>query len=200
MNVELLEAGHLSSIVIAGRTCYNSFHLGGNYGTPTDDITDVDIKYLDRMIHKNGHRSITRHLQYIFSVKGLTTKTLLGSTRHSPGVNFSVMSSRFCKLTKFGSGFTATPNKAVNALLEKHIVEIIALNDEEQISAEDLAMLYPQAMTYDMVVSFNPQSLQHFLDMRHGESSHAHWDIQEMAEGLYNALPESHKFMYTLNK
>jgi thymidylate synthase ThyX len=196
MKIKLIEAGHLSSIVIAGRKCYNSYHLGGNYPEPTDDITEVDTKYLNRMIHKEGHRSITRHVQYVFQVDGITTKSLLGSTRHGPGVNFSVMSSRFCKLDKFGSEITTTPNEHVNKLLVKHMQEIVELNDEHKPSAEDLAMLYPQAVNYDMVVSFNPQSLQHFFDMRYGEESNAHPDIQLMAKGLYDALPESHKFMY----
>jgi flavin-dependent thymidylate synthase len=200
MKVKLLESGHLSSIVVAGRTCYSSFHLGGNYYMPTDEITEVDVKYLDRLINKHGHASISRHCQYVFQIEGISTKTLLSSTRHGPGVNFSVMSSRFCKLDKFGSSFTNTPNEHVNTLLIKHTNEIIELNQKEKISAEDLAMLYPQAFHYDMIVSFNPQSLQHFLNMRFGEESHAHFDVQELADRLLNAVPETHKFMFKQSK
>ena len=196
MKVTLIEAGKLSSIVQAGRICYNSYHLGGNYSPPTDDITEVDSDYLNRLINRDGHASISRHVQYVFQVEGISTKTLLSSTRHGPGVNFSVMSSRFCKLDKFGKSYTTTPNKAVNGLLVKHIDEIIDLNKENKISAEDLAMLYPQAMHYDMVVSFNPQSLQHFLDMRF-KGTHAHYDVQELAELLLDAVPTQHRFLYS---
>lgn len=195
MEVNLLEHIKLSNIVIGGRTCYNSFHLGGNYESPTDDITDVDRKYLNRLINQNGHASISRHVQYVFQVHGISTKTLLALSRHTTAVNLSVMSSRFCKLDKFGSSITPTPNERVNGLLLSHIQDILELNDEHHPSAEDLAMLYPQAMQYDLVVSFNPQSLKHFFDMR-DPGTHAHFDIQELASLLYEALPESHKFLY----
>jgi len=195
MKVELIEAGKLSSLVIGGRICYNSYHRGGDYNSPTDDITDVDKKYLDKLINRSGHRSISRHLQYVMRVSGISTKTLLACTRHSIGINFSVMSSRFCKLNKFGASTTKTPNKAVNDLIDKHIEAIIELNNTAKVSAEDLAMLYPQAMHYDLVVSINPEAMQHFIDMR-GEGTHAHYDIQEMAMLMLDAIPDTHRFLY----
>jgi len=200
MQVELLDHTKLSNAVIGGRVCYQSFHLGGNYDTATDDITETDEKYLKRLLHQHGHYSVSRHVKYTFSVQGISTKTLLGLSRHQAAVDLSVMSSRFCKLDKFGTNYTTTPNEHVNALLSKHIEDIHTLAKKHKISAEDLAMLYPQAMQYDLVVSFNVQSLQHFFDMRYGEQSHAHYDIQMLAKLLYEVIPESHKFLYKVTK
>jgi flavin-dependent thymidylate synthase len=200
MKVELIEHLKLSNAVEAARTCYNSFHLGGNYDTPTDNITEADLKLLDRLLHQHHHYSVARHIKYVFRVEGISTKTLLALSRHMVGIDLSVMSSRFCKLDKFGSTYTKTPNTYVNMLLEQHIQEIQELNENYPTSAEDLAMLYPQAMQYDLRMTMNPQSLQHFLDMRYGKESHAHFDIQELASKLLEAVPEAHKFMYVIKK
>jgi len=196
MEVTLIDHTKLSNAVEGGRVCYQSYHLGGNYSTPTDTITQNDQKLLDRLIHQHGHYSITRHIKYCFAVKGISTKTLLALSRHQIGVDLSVMSSRFCKLSKFGGNYTKTPNEAVNRLLEHHMQEIEKLATDANPSAEDLAMLYPQAMHYDLRMTMNPQSLQHFLAMRHGEESHAHFDIQELAAKLLEAVPTTHSFMY----
>jgi thymidylate synthase ThyX len=195
MNVELMDYTKLSNAVIAGRVCYQSFHLGGDYKTPTDDITEVDAKYLNKLINDLNHKSISRHVKYCFSVKGISTKTLLGLSRHQSGVDLSVMSSRFCKPTKFGNNFTYTHNKQVDAMVKRHIRELKELNG----NAEDIAYAYPQAMQYDLVVSFNIQSLQHFIAMR-GEGTHANFDIQEMSKLLLEAIPEKHKYLFEEKK
>ncbi len=200
MKVKLIDHTKLSNGVEGGRICYNSYHLGGNYSEPTDTITHNDQKLLNKLIHKHGHYSITRHIKYCFAVEGISTKTLLALSRHQIGVDLSVMSSRFCKLNKFGADYTKTPNEHVNKLLSKHINEIIELSEQHGPSAEDLAMLYPQSIQYDLRMTMNPQSLQHFLDMRYGESSNAHFDIQNLASHLLAAIPETHKFMYKVKE
>ena len=48
MTVNLIDYTKLSTCVIAGRTAWQSFHKGGNYDAPTDDITDIDKEFLDR--------------------------------------------------------------------------------------------------------------------------------------------------------
>ncbi len=190
MKVELMDYTKLSNAVIAGRTCYQSFHLGGNYDVATDEITEVDAKYLNKLINKLHHKSISRHVKYCFSVRGISTKTLLGLSRHQSAVDLSVMSSRYCKPNLFGRSFTYTHNKQVDAMIKRHIRELDELNG----NAEDIAYAYPQAMQYDLVVSFNIQSLQHFCAMR--DSSHANFDIREMAQLLRDALPKSHKYLF----
>jgi len=190
MKVNLLDHTKLSNAVIAGRTCYQSWHLGGDYLEPTDTITGVDAGYLQNLVNNLKHKSISRHVQYVFQVLGISTKTLLGATRHQAGVNFSVMSSRYCKLNKFGTTATKTGNLEVDMLVQKHIEEL----KDVKASAEDLAYAFPQAMQYDMVISFNIQSLQHFLAMR--DSSKANFDIQLLANLLRDALPEEHKYLF----
>jgi len=200
MKATLIDHTKLSNAVEGARVCYQSYHLGGNYEHPVDNITEADKKLLERLIHKVHHYSIARHIKYVVKVEGISTKTLLALSRHQIGVDLSVMSSRFCKLDKFGANYTKTPNTYVNLLLEQHVQEIMELSSNYKVSAEDLAMLYPQAMQYDLMLTMNPQSLQHFLDMRYGPDSHAHFDIQLLAEKLLEIVPEQHKFMYTIKE
>ena len=61
MEVRLLEHTKLSNIVIGARTCYDSFSKGGNYDTPTDDITEADKSLIDRLINTLSHKSIAEH-------------------------------------------------------------------------------------------------------------------------------------------
>ena len=193
MTVILLDYTMLSNAVIAGRTCYQSWHLGGNYSHATDQITGNDKEYLSRLINKLKHKSIARHVKYVFSVKGMSTKTLLGLSRHQAGVDLSVMSSRYCKLEKFGVATTKTDNENLNVLVSKMTDMIQEFHLDNNVSAEDLAYAYPQAMQYDAVISFNLQSLQHFLEMR--DSSYANFDIRDMAVMIRNAVPMSHRFL-----
>ena len=67
MEVKLLDHTKLSNAVIGARTCWNSFHKGGNYDTPTDDITDEDKELLERLLFKNKHKSIAEHCVVVFT-------------------------------------------------------------------------------------------------------------------------------------
>ena len=63
-------------------------------------------------------------------------------------------------------------------------------------SNDDISMLLPQSYQYSCIVTMNAQAIQHFLTLRTDKS--AHWDIQELANELYNALPDDHKFIQFL--
>ena len=60
MEIKLLEHTKLSNIVIGARTCYDSFHKGGNYDIPTDDITEVDKSLIDTSSFKPRYTSSQR--------------------------------------------------------------------------------------------------------------------------------------------
>lgn len=82
MNVKLLEHTHLSSAVIAARTCWNSFHKGGLYDYPTNAITEEDKTLLSRLLFKNKHESIFEHIVYVFNILGIPRLCLQELARH----------------------------------------------------------------------------------------------------------------------
>jgi len=76
MKIRLLNYIPLSVAVIAGRTAWQSFHKGGNYRFPTDDITKEDYQFLDRLFNKYKHISVAEHIWYTFDIKNIKPKLL----------------------------------------------------------------------------------------------------------------------------
>jgi len=76
MKIKLLNYIPLSIAVIAGRTAWQSFHKGGNYRFPTDDITKEDYQFLDRLFNKYKHISVAEHIWYTFDIKDIKPKLL----------------------------------------------------------------------------------------------------------------------------
>jgi len=62
----------LSIAVIAGRTAWQSFHKGGKYEFPTNNITEDDYNFLKRLFNKYKHLSVAEHIWFI--IKPVTDK------------------------------------------------------------------------------------------------------------------------------
>lgn len=180
----LITHGDLRTAVDAARTCYDSGHLSDNWGTK-------DKALLKKLVQTNKHESILRHLIYHYKIE-ITTKTLLALSRHQVGVNLSIQSTRYT-LKKSEVCFKDTGNEYVDkalAILHNMVLDGIALG----IDNDTLSALLPQNFMYKGVVTFNPQSLRHFFELRIHKN--AHQDIRDLAWCLYWALPEDHKYLY----
>jgi thymidylate synthase (FAD) len=94
MKVELIEHTKLSNACKAGRTCWDSFHKGGCYTSPTDSISEEDKDFLNRIINKNKHGSIAEHLVYTFDIDGISRACLQELARHRMA-SLSVKSTRY---------------------------------------------------------------------------------------------------------
>lgn len=177
------------------RTCWDSH----KHSDTTKDIEcgEKDKELIDRVGNKLKHESVKNHITYNFSVKGISTKTLLALTRHDIGVEFSVQSTRYTtkKCIKDGTaGYTKTKNELVNKYLEDILVMIKDCVDKN-IENDDISMLLPQAWKYNLFCSMSLQALQHFLKLRYKKKD-AHWDIVDFAEQLYLAIPTEHRFLF----
>jgi len=76
MKIKLLNYIPLSNAVIAGRTAWQSFHKGGNYDLPTDNITEDDFDFLDRLFNKYKHISVAEHIWYTFEIKNFNLELM----------------------------------------------------------------------------------------------------------------------------
>ena len=54
--------------------------------------------------------------------------------------------------------------------------------------------MLPQAYQYKWTVMFNARSLKNFLELRRAKSAHFH--IREVAEEMYNVLPDHVKYLF----
>lgn len=164
---------------------------------PSDIICGKkDRELIERVGNKFKHESIKNHCTITFDIKGISTKTLLALTRHQVGTNFSVQSTRYTtsKTVKNGmASYTNSRSEKVNNYLKK-LNEMIKDCVESNISNDDISMLLPQAWKYNLVCSMSIQALQHFLRLRLKKD--AHYDIQNLAFELYNALPLEYKYLF----
>ena len=194
MEVRLIEHTKLSNACIAGRTCWGSFHKGGCYNSPTDVISDTDREFLERIINKNKHKSISEHLVYTFDIDGISRACLQELARHRMA-SLSVQSSRYTlsKILKDGvqdayvtTGITQLDEKIEDALLT------IA---NSSISNDKLKYMLPEALKTSLVWTINARSLQNFLELR--SSKHALWEMQDLAKAVYEALPLNHIYLFS---
>lgn len=189
MKVTLLHSTPLIIGSTAIRQCWDSHHLSDNGG-------EEDKHLIDRIGNKMKHTSVKNHINYTFDISGVTTKTLLALTRHDVGTEFSVQSTRYTtkKSVKNGTaGYTESKSEKVNIYL-KQILEMIKDCVDSNEANDEISLLLPQAWKYNLICTMSMGAVQHFLTLRLKKD--AHWDIQELANRIYNALPEDNKYLF----
>jgi thymidylate synthase (FAD) len=222
MKIDLIEHTHLSSCATAIRKCWASQSKGGCYPTPTDDISQSDQDLVKRIILKHKHSSTAEHLFYRFDISGISRACLQELARHrlaSPSVEstrytlakhlkqeqpFLLGSSlidtlaevewytpdaydRACKYLVM-TGIDAVDIASIQAL--DNLLELVSRN----IANDKLKYALPESFKLDLAWSINSRSLQNFLQLR--SSSAALWEIRNLAQAIFDALPDSHKFLY----
>ena len=65
----------------------------------------------------------------------------------------------------------------------------------EGISNDIAKFALPEAYKTSLAWTINARSLQNFLQLR--SSKQALWEIRNLANAIYQALPEAHKYLFT---
>ena len=213
MEVRLLDHFKLSNAVIAARTCWNSFHKGGNYREPTDNISEVDKELLQRLLFKEKHESIFEHIYYTFSIMDITRFVLIELSRHRVA-SYSVESTRYTlKKLKYEKSFKSyildryeyiydldrasefiEINPEVNTNFQVQQLEFVREVLLDGASIDDVKYLLPENYLTDLVWTINVRSLRNFLQLRLSKS--AHKAIRLLAKAVYEAIPTEHKFLF----
>jgi thymidylate synthase (FAD) len=191
------------------RTCYShqkpseiAMSEGVKYfGTPSkDDPSQSDATRLFLQIVRSGHTSTLEHLQFTFSVEGLSRAALAQLTRHRHQ-SFSVQSQRY---VKFGSddrsgGFDyiipekVAINKMALPMFLAYMDAIQKMYDELRsagIPAEDARSVLPQASACNLTMSANLRSLIDFYSKRK-KGRGAQGEIANLAETLRALVVEA---------
>lgn len=206
---------HYTPLYIASkaiRTCWDSHDKSDTIPYKVDyaldDVSDfhldgrilktgqADKELIDRIGNKMKHTSVKNHINYTFTINGITTKTLLALTRHDVGTEFSVQSTRYTtkKSVKAGkAGYTYSKSDRVNNYLDQ-INEMIKDCVDNNEANDEISLLLPQAWQYNLVATFSLGALQHFLALR--LKPDAHWDIRHLANLLLDAVPNEHKYLF----
>lgn len=198
MEVTLLNHTPLWVCSNAIRTCWQSFDKGDNGG-------QIDISLIDRVGNKLKHASTLEHLHYNFYIKGISRALLQELARHRMA-SLSVKSTRYTlkELKNEGefaqndwenasrylvlSGNADVDNASINAL--NNLRQILSQN----ISIDIAKYCLPESYKTELTWSINARSLQNFISLRSSKS--ALWEIQNLANAIYAALPNEHKFIF----
>lgn len=200
MKITLLNYTPLSVCSHAIRTCWQSFERGDFGG-------DVDKALIDRVGNKNKHKSTLEHLYYTFYIQGISRALLQELARHRIA-SYSVKSTRYTlKELKAESSFLPiqenkdkarkylvfTDNEKVNEASIKAL-ENLRLILLENTSLDIAKYCLPESYKSELTWSINARSLQNFLELR--SSKNALWEIRELANKIYEALPDEHKYIF----
>lgn len=216
MQITLVEHTHLSSCALAIRECWGSQDKGGCYLAPTDDITEGDKALLDRIINKHKHASTAEHLVYRYTINGVSRACLQEIARHrmaSPSVRSSRYTLTELRKEPSFTSYTDMDHQEYNedgrTRAEKYLVmtsdervnrmSILALDNLRDlivagISNDIAKYAMPENYKTSLAWTINARSLQNFLSLRTDKA--ALWEIRDLANTLYTALPESHKYLF----
>ena len=163
---------------------------------------------IERVANKNKHASTIEHISYNFDIDGPSRACLQELARHRIS-SFSVKSSRYTlkelrKEESFSSGndfikraekyLVFTNNIEVNNANIKAL-ESLRLCVVNNVSNDIAKYCMPESYKTSLVWTINARSLQNFLSLR--TSKAALWEIRDLANAVYDALPEDHKFLFT---
>ena len=181
MNVELIAYQGLEGIDHAIGLCYAK----GDYCD-----TDKRDNRITKVALKHKHSSVLEFATFTFDISA-STKVLLEMTRHRMA-SYACQSSRYT-LNKTDIVFEPTGDAQVDVALHGwlHTIEdFIKLGKSNEI----VSLMLPQAFQYNWTVMFNARSLKNFLELRMASS--AHFQIREVAQGMFNCIPDEMKYLF----
>ncbi len=145
---------------------------------------------IHRVANVSKHSSTIEFIDYVFEIEA-STKVLLEMTRHRMA-SYACKSSRYT-LDKGEVFFEKTGDPDVDIALSKWketVEDMIDLGKPNDI----VSLMLPQAYQYRWVMKINARSLQNFFDLRTHRKAHFH--IKEVAEAMWDQIPEDHKFLF----
>lgn len=208
MTVELLYNTPLWVCVKAIRTCWDSHDKSDTFGYKCGN---KDKALIERVGNKQKHKSTLEHLVYTFDIDGISRACLQELARHRMA-SLSVKSTRYTLKRLKYTYFTIPKDKdskewetisnyvvlTGNLVTDTYIARALKnLCDDFQHSSgtsDTLKYQLPEAFKTSLVWTINARSLQNFLELR--SSKHALWEIQELAQAIYEALPGEHKYLF----
>lgn len=184
------------------RTCWQSFDK-------SDEGGEKDKELIDRVGNKFKHASTLEHLVYNFYIEGVSRALLQELARHRMA-SLSVKSTRYTlKELKNEESFTdkdverASKYLVLTGVDMVDVMSVKALENlrlvlVEGISNDKAKYCLPESYKTELTWTINARSLQNFLTLRSDKS--ALWEIQNLAHALYEALPEEHKYLFSIKE
>ncbi len=192
MKITLLHNTPLNICAHAIRTCWQSFDK-------SDDGGEKDLALIDRVGNKFKHASTLEHITYNFYIQGISRALLQELARHRIA-SLSVKSTRYtlkelkeCDIIDYKKFLVFTGNEIVDNA-SKTALDNLQNVLKAGISNDIAKYCLPESYKTELTWTINARSLQNFLHLR--SSKDALWEIRNLANGIYEALPEEHKYLF----
>ena len=192
MKITLLHNTPLNICAHAIRTCWQSFDK-------SDDGGEKDLALIDRVGNKFKHASTLEHITYNFYIQGISRALLQELARHRIA-SLSVKSTRYtlkelkeCDIIDYKKFLVFTGNEIVDNA-SKTALDNLQNVLKAGISNDIAKYCLPESYKTELTWTINARSLQNFLHLR--SSKDAFWEIRNLANGIYEALPEEHKYLF----
>lgn len=218
MKIELLQSDHLSILIKAIRMCWQSQDKSDSYTYLSKDLKEYNKeiwvlgdkdKTLIQNVIKRQHHSTLEHLSYTFEITGISRLVLAELSRHRIA-SLSVQSTRYTiqKLRNelpFIDDITGVhwerASKYIN-LIDKESIDFYSVRALDNLREliyngilnDEAKYVLPESYKVDLIWSINCRSMMNFLSLR--TSKAAHFEIRELANKIYNQIPEDHKFIF----
>lgn len=183
-------------------TLYRGYKVCVSKYTPTevkipriDNILGMPIDY-DKMIdlikrHIN-HESVLEHVNFTFSIEGVSRSLLAQLTRHRLA-SFSVQSQRYVCGENFAFVIPETIKNNPEMLKEfNNHINMTKIRYKKMIDSgipkEDARSILPNATTTNVVMTMNLRELRHFYDER--SCIHAQKEIRQLANKMMELVKE----------
>ena len=161
-----------------------------------------DKELIHRVGNKNKHASTLEHINYSFDIDGISRACLQELARHRHA-SMSVKSTRYTlkelKEAKYTTQAVMDFLVKVDEATDEYNFYALCKIREELVYSKDsndiLKYMLPESYKTSLVWTINMRSLQNFLALRTNKA--ALWEIRDLANLIYNTLPEEHKYMYT---
>ena len=167
----------------------------------TIGIGPKDKELIHRVGNKNKHASTLEHINYSFDIDGISRACLQELARHRHA-SMSVKSTRYTLKELKEAEYTTQAVmdflvKVDEATDEYNFYALCKIREELKLGKSNDKVKYslPEAYKTSLVWTINMRSLQNFLALRTNKA--ALWEIRDLANLIYNTLPEEHKYMYT---
>jgi len=218
INVELMQHSSLEVCAHAIRTCWQSFNK-------SDDGGEKDKELINRVGNKFKHASTLEHLNYTFYIAGISRALLQELARHrmaSPSVKSTRYTLKELKEEEtFTQGFSMIELKEKytnpdEVYADKHIQRAskylvwtgkLGIDFSSVVALENLRLMLiagepndkakyclPESYKTELTWTVNARSLQNFIALRSSKS--ALWEIRDLANTLFQSLPEDHKYLF----
>ena len=171
------------------------------YDSCSDNLGEKDMKLLEAII-KNDHTSTIEHINYTFEIDGISRACLQELARHRH-TSLSVESTRYTLRNLiqeykkddflYSDYLVLTGDNLMDQWSIDSLNRVISLLDKGY-KNDQAKYLLPESYKTNLIWTINARSLRNFLKLR--SSSKALWEIRELANNIFNAIPDSHKILF----